>query len=151
MCPLCHEVNALKRNKMELIGYYASFPGDRAIVNEDGSIIIFGNIDDFINYHENHPEKVTEKTDYQKIYYDEIMQSIHEGYSFAFDEFSYNRFYPIAQRNGHDFGPQNFLIGSNQNYEKRFVTLKIEPTRSAKQCTAKKKTAGKQNKAESAE
>ncbi len=55
---------------MELIGYYASFHSDRAIINEDGSIIIFGNKDDFINYHENHPEKVAEKPEYQKICYE---------------------------------------------------------------------------------
>lgn len=113
---------------MELIGYYASFPGDRAIINEDGSIIIFGNKDGFIDYHENHPEKVAENPDYKKIYYDEIMQSMYEGYSFAFDEVSYNRFYPIAQKNGSDFGPQDFSIAPNQNYEKRFATLKIEPS-----------------------
>jgi hypothetical protein len=43
--------------KTELIGYYASFQGDRAIVNEDNSVIVFGNKHDFINYHEKHPEK----------------------------------------------------------------------------------------------
>ena len=47
-------------NMTELIGYYASFQGDRAIVNEDNSVIVFGKKHDFISYHENHPEKVTE-------------------------------------------------------------------------------------------
>ena len=101
--------------------------GDRAIVNEDGSVIVFGNKDDFINYHENHPEKVTENPAYKKIYYDEIMHSIYEGYSFAFDEISYNRFHPIARLNGFNFGSESFTLGSNTNYEKRFATLKIEP------------------------
>ena len=114
-------------NTTELIGYYASLQGDRAIVNEDSSVIVFGKKNDFINYHENHPEKVTENPAYKKIYYDEITQSINEGYSFAFDEISYNRFYPIAQLNGYDFGPEDFSINSNTNYEKKFATLKIEP------------------------
>jgi hypothetical protein len=43
--------------KTELIGHYALFQGDRAIVNEDNSVIVFGNKHDFINYHEKHPEK----------------------------------------------------------------------------------------------
>ena len=82
-------------NITELIGYYASLQGDRAIVNEDSSVIVFGNKNDFINYHENHPEKVTENPVYKKIYYNEIIQSINEGYSLAFDEVSYNRFYRV--------------------------------------------------------
>jgi hypothetical protein len=114
-------------NTMELIGYYGSFEEDRAIVNEDSSVIVFGNKNDFINYHENHPEKITEPPAYKKIYYDEIIQGIFEGYSFAFDEISYNRFYPIAKLNGYDFGPVDFSIAFNTNYEKKFVTLKIEP------------------------
>ena len=44
---------------MKFIGYYASFQGDRVIVNEDNSVIVFGKKHDFISYHENHPEKVT--------------------------------------------------------------------------------------------
>ncbi len=52
-------------NTMKLIGYYASFQEDRVIL------------------------KVAEKPIYKKIYYDEIIQSIYEGYSFAFDEISY--------------------------------------------------------------
>jgi hypothetical protein len=114
-------------NTKELIGYYGSLNADRAIVNEDSSIIIFGNKNDFINYHENHPERISENPAYKEIYYDEIMQSVNEGYSFAFDEISYNRFYPIAQLNGYDFGPEDFSIDSNANYEKQFATLRIEP------------------------
>jgi hypothetical protein len=64
-------------NTTDLIGYYASFQGDRAIVNEDNSVIVFGNKHDFINYHENHPEEVIEIPTYKKIYYDEIFQSIY--------------------------------------------------------------------------
>jgi hypothetical protein len=113
-------------NMTEFIGYYASFQGDRAIVNEDNSVIVFGKKHDFINYHENHPEKVTEIPTYKKIYYAEIIQHIYEGYSFAFDEISYNRFYPIAQLNGYDFGPEDFSTDFSNNYEKKFATLKIE-------------------------
>ncbi len=114
----------------ELIGYFGSLQGDRAIVNEDSSVIVFGNKNNFINYHENHPEKVVENPVYKKIYYDEIIQSTYEGYSFAFDETSYNRFYPIAQLNGYDFGPVDFSIDPNTNYEKKFATLKIESNKS---------------------
>ena len=106
-------------NTVELIGYYGSLQEDRAIVNEDSSVIVFGNKNDFINYHENHPEKVIENLVYKKIYYDEIIQGIYEGYSFAFDEISYNRFYPIAQLNGYDFGPVDFSNDPNTNYEKQ--------------------------------
>ena len=111
-------------NTTVLIGYYASFQGDRAIVNEDNSVIVFGNKHDFTNYHENHPEKVAEIPTYKKIYYDEIIQSICEGYSFAFDEISYNRFYPIAQLNGYDFGPVDFSIDFSTNYEKKICNFK---------------------------
>ena len=114
-------------NTVKLIGYYASFQGDRAIVNEDNSVIVFGDKHDFINYHENHPEKVAKNPAYKEIYYDEIIQSIYEGYSFAFDEISYNRFYPIAQSNGYNFGPEDFSIDANTNYGKKFATLRIEP------------------------
>ena len=114
-------------NTADLIGYYASIRGDRAVVNEDNSVIVFGNKHDFINYHENHPEKVTEIPTYKKIYFDEIIRGIYEGYSFAFDEISYNRFYPIAQLNGYDFGPMDFSIDVKTNYEKKFATLKLEP------------------------
>ena len=113
-------------NMTEFIGYYASFQGDRAIVNEDNSVIVFGKKHDFINYHENHPEKVTEIPTYKKIYFSEIIQGIYEGNSFAFDEISYNRFYPIAQLNGYDFGPEDFSTDFSKNYEKKFATLKIE-------------------------
>jgi len=115
-------------NTMKLIGYYASFQGDRAILNEENSVIVFGNKNDFINYHENHPEKVNEIPTYEKIYFDEIMQSIYEGYSFAFDEIAYKKFFPVAKLNGFDFGPVDFSIETNNNYEKKFATLKVEST-----------------------
>ena len=54
-------------------------------------------------------------------------QDIYEGNSFAFDEISYNRFYPVAQLNGYDFGPADFSTDFSNNYEKKFATLKIEP------------------------
>jgi hypothetical protein len=111
----------------EFIGYFASFQGDRVIVNEDHSVIVFGKKHDFISYHENHLEKVTGNPTYKKIYYSEIMKDIYEGNSFAFDEISYNRFYPIAQLNGYDFGPADFSTDFCNNYEKKFATLKIEP------------------------
>ena len=44
-------------NMTEFIGYFAASPGDRAILNEDASVMVFGEKHDFINYLENHPEK----------------------------------------------------------------------------------------------
>jgi hypothetical protein len=49
----------------------------------------------------------------------ENIQGIYEGYSFAFDEISYNRFYPIAQLNGYDFGPADFSTDFSNNYGKK--------------------------------
>ena len=75
---------------------------------------------------ENFPSNITDvvEASYKKIYYAEIIQDIYEGNSFAFDETSYNRFYPIAQLNGYDFGPEDFSTDFSNNYEKKICNFK---------------------------
>lgn len=44
----------------------------------------------------------------KKTRFGEIMRGMSLGASYAFDEIAYNRFYPLARREGYDFGPEDF-------------------------------------------
>ena len=44
----------------------------------------------------------------KKTRFGEIMHGIRLGAAYAFDEISYNRFYPLAKREGFDLGPEDF-------------------------------------------
>ena len=44
----------------------------------------------------------------KKTRFAEIMRGLRLGAPYAFDEVAYNRFYPLAQREGLDLGPEDF-------------------------------------------
>jgi len=44
----------------------------------------------------------------KKTRFGEIMRGMSLGASYAFDEVAYNRFYPLARREGLDLGPEDF-------------------------------------------
>ena len=44
----------------------------------------------------------------KKTRFGEIMRGIRLGAAYAFDETAYNRFYPLAKRQGLDLGPEDF-------------------------------------------
>jgi len=44
----------------------------------------------------------------KKTRFGEIMRGMSLGAAYAFDEVAYNRFYPLARREGYDFGPEDF-------------------------------------------
>ena len=44
----------------------------------------------------------------KKTRFGEIMRGMNLGAAYAFDEVAYSRFYPLAQREGYDFGPEDF-------------------------------------------
>ena len=46
----------------------------------------------------------------KKTRFGEIMRGMSVGAAYAFDETAYNRFYPLARREGYDLGPENFSV-----------------------------------------
>lgn len=48
----------------------------------------------------------------KKTHFGEIMEGIKLGAAYCFDREAYNRFYPLAQKEGMDIGHKNFSISS---------------------------------------
>ena len=90
-----------------LIGYIARFADGEAIANDEGSIIVFGNINDFSHFIETaNGEEVINPT-FHEITYDQILRDIN-NVNFALDEKSFNIYRKIANKKGISISKQDF-------------------------------------------
>ena len=94
-------------SKEKPIGFFAYLPGGNVICDGD-SCIVAGSVkkmkkllSEFGNYDIN--DVVIKKTRFR-----EIRTGMELGAAYSFDEESYNRFWPKAQKAGIDVGPEEF-------------------------------------------
>ena len=59
----------------------------------------------------------------KKTRFGEIMHGMRLGAAYAFDETAYNRFYPLAKREGLDLGPEDFSATATGRH---FVRVQLE-------------------------
>ena len=91
----------------KVIGYFA-YASQTEVVCDGDACLIAGSEADLRTYISelgvgdgiNHTLKKTR--------FGEVMRGMNLGAAYAFDEEAYNRFYPLARREGYDFGPEDF-------------------------------------------
>ena len=91
----------------KVIGYFAHTSGMNVFCDGDACIIAGSEhaMKEYINH--NSSLKASSYT-IKKTRFGEIMQGINLGAAYCFDEETYNRFYPLAQKEGMNVGPEDF-------------------------------------------
>ena len=91
----------------KVIGYFAyATPTD--LVCDADACVIAGSEADLRTYLSELGPRDAESPILKKTRFGEIMRGLRLGAPYAFDEVAYNRFYPLAQREGFDLGPEDF-------------------------------------------
>lgn len=89
----------------KVIGYFA-YTSQAEVVCDGDACIIAGSEADLRRYISALARE--RKHTLKKTRFSEIMQGMQLGAAYAFDEVAYNRFYPLAKRQGLDLGPEEF-------------------------------------------
>ena len=91
----------------KVIGYFA-YASQTDVVCDGDACVIAGSDEDLRTYISELgvADGITHTV--KKTRFGEIMRGMNLCAAYAFDEEAYNRFYPLARREGYDFGPEDF-------------------------------------------
>ncbi len=92
----------------KVIGYFAYFSKQLVFCDGDACIIA-GSEEKMREYISKMNSQEVTKYTIKKTRFGEIMAGVNLGAAYCFDEEAYNRFYPFAQKQGLDIGPEHFL------------------------------------------
>ena len=110
-------------NDTKVIGYFA-YSSDGGVVCDGDACVIAGSDSDLRTYLSRMGAEESHCT-LKKTRFGEIMRGISLGGAYAFDEAAYNRFYPLAQREGIELGPMDF---SRRVEGKHFIKVSFKRT-----------------------
>lgn len=105
----------------KVIGFFAYTPSTDTICDGDACIIA-GSETTMKSYIASILPKNTTKTIIKKTRFIEIVQGMSKGGHYAFDEDSYNRFYPLANKRGFNLQEEDFSVLNASG--KHFVSVK---------------------------
>ena len=91
-----------------VIGYFA-YASSTDVVCDGDACVIAGSDADLRRYLSELGSGEGINPTLKKTRFGEIMTGLRLGAGYAFDETSYNRFYPLAKREGLDLGPEDFF------------------------------------------
>mgnify|MGYP001247206939 CR=1 FL=1 len=91
----------------KVIGYFA-YASQTEVVCDGDACVVAGSDADLRTYISELGVADGVSHTLKKTRYGEIMRGMNLGAAYAFDEVAYNRFYPLARREGYDFGPEDF-------------------------------------------
>lgn len=91
----------------KVVGYFAYISKYEVFCDGDACVIA-GSEQKMKGYLSKMSRKDVSKHTIKKTKFGEIMSGINYGAPYCFDEEAYNRFYPLAQKEGLDIGPENF-------------------------------------------
>lgn len=91
----------------KVIGYFAYVSPSEVVCDGEACIIAGSDVDLRTYISELGPGEGINHT-LKKTRFGEIMRGMRLGAAYAFDETAYNRFYPLAKREGFDLGPEDF-------------------------------------------
>ena len=91
----------------KVIGYFA-YASPSEVVCDGDACVIAGSEADLRTYVSDLDSAGIMRYTLKKTRFGEIMGGIRLGAAYAFDETSYNRFYPLAQRQGFDLKQEDF-------------------------------------------
>ena len=105
----------------KVIGYLACISEEEVLCDGDACIIA-GSEDSINKYLSHSPRGLPHKLQIKKARFGDIITGIKLGGAYSFDEDSYNRFYPLANKNGYNFENQDF--SSLDDGEPTFFTIR---------------------------
>jgi len=95
-------------NDAKVIGYFAQSSPSEVVCDGDACVIAGSDSDLRAYISKLGPGEEINHT-LKKTRFGEIMRGMRLGAAYAFDEIAYNRFYPLAKREGLELGPEDFL------------------------------------------
>ena len=93
----------------KIIGYYARLSPAEVVCDGDACVIA-GSEQDMINYLKTISSDAPKQATIKKTRFIEIVQGMKLGAPYAFDEQSYNRFFPLANRIGFSLKEEDFSV-----------------------------------------
>ena len=106
----------------KVIGHFA-FSSPMGVICDGDACVISGSIEAMHNYIESTLTDSSKGVMIKKTRFSEIIQGMEKGAAYAFDEQSYNRFYPLANKTGFNLKKEDFTIQT----ETRFHFVVIRP------------------------
>lgn len=91
----------------KVIGYFA-FSSPTEVICDGDACLISGSEHDMRKYIKSVSTESSNRTTIKKTRFGEIINGMKMGASYAFDEQSYNRFYPLANRMGINLKEEDF-------------------------------------------
>jgi len=105
----------------KVIGYFA-FSSPTQVICDGDACVISGSEQDMRNYINSISPKSSRKTTIRKTRFGEIIKGMKMGAPYAFDEQSYNRFYPLANRIDFHLKEEDFSDKTETGYH--FVVIR---------------------------
>jgi len=94
-------------NSTKVIGYFAH-TSDMSVLCDNDACIIADSKDAIKEYLAHNSSLQVASYTIKKTRFGEIMQGLNLGAAYCFDEQAYNRFYPLARKEGMNIGPEDF-------------------------------------------
>ena len=113
----------MSQNDSKVIGFFAYASRNDVLCTEGAACIIAGSKESMVNYLKEFDPTNIKKHTIKKTRFGEIMQGLHYGAAYAFDEESYGCFYPLAREEGLDVQQADFQ--KEQLKGNRFFTVQI--------------------------
>ncbi|MEA3410900.1 MAG: hypothetical protein U9R74_05100 [Pseudomonadota bacterium] len=105
----------------KVIGYFA-FSSPTEVICEGDACVISGSEQGMRSYVASASTGLSQKTTIKKTRFGEIIKGMEMGAPYAFDEKSYNRFYPLANKIGFDLKEEDFSGETETGYH--FVVIR---------------------------
>jgi len=96
-------------DESKVIGYFAFVPPSEALCEGDACVIA-GSESSIKEYLSSMAPDSTKQFRIKKTRFGEILQGMKRGAPYAFDETSYNRFFPIANKFGFNLKEEDFSV-----------------------------------------
>lgn len=111
-------------DKTRVVGYFAISPPMNAVCDGDACVIA-GSEQAMKTYLTKLESPSNTAATIRKTRFGEILEGMMRGGAYAFDEESYNRFYPLALKAGLNVGPEDFSTPGP--VDMHFVRIAIDP------------------------
>lgn len=108
-------------NDSKVIGYFAYLSPSEVVCDGDACLITGSEVD-LQTYITEIGFGIENNPAIKKTRFGEIMRGMRLGAAYSFDETAYNRFYPLAKREGLELGVEDFLPTATGRH---FVRLQI--------------------------
>ena len=105
----------------KVIGYFA-YSSPSEVVCDGDACVISGSENEMQKYLLSVSSGASKKSTIKKTRFSEIHRGMKMGASYAFDEQSYNRFYPLANRVGYNLKEEDFSVKTETG--RHFVVVK---------------------------